>query len=86
MKKFTDSQLIEIIAKKLFDVTKRLDEIESKLLISEDIFTLLNEFINPQTKDLEPYSNEEELVTFTEDFYQEICKHCGNRIDLMGIA
>ena len=85
MKKPTDSQLIDLLAKHLLDIVKRLDTIESKLELSEEIYTILNDFINPKT-DYEVITNNEQLVTFTDELYKEICKYCGNRIDLMGVA
>ena len=91
MKKPSESKLIELIAKTLLKAVNQLDDIQEKVDITEDIHYLLNEFINPkQPKQFKSdellKQNENELVTFTEEFYQEICKHCGNRIDLMGIA
>ena len=61
MKKPTDSQLIDLLAKHLLDIVKRLDTIESKLELSEEIYTILNDFINPKT-DYEVITNNEQLL------------------------
>jgi len=85
MKKPTNEEMIDLLAKHLLDIVNRLDKIESNVALSQEIYDILNEFINPKS-DYEVSTNSDQVVTFTDELYKEICKYCGSRIDLMGLA
>ena len=84
MDKEKDSILIEIIAKNILEIIKRLDHIELTLEIVDDILRFLEEIFTPPK---EIVKTEDEMVQFSKKLYDEICKYCGKSgITFMGIA
>ena len=79
MKKRSQKELIEIIAKELLRVSSKVNKLERKIKLFDDVFEL--------DTDMDLQIKDDELVRFTAEFYKEICKHCGIKgLDFMGIA
>ena len=79
MKKRSQKELIEIIAKELLRMTNKVNDLETKFKLFDDMFEL--------DTDMDLQVKDDELVRFTAEFYKEICKHCGIKgLDFMGIA
>ena len=84
MKKLTDSELIELIARNVLNILKRLEHIEMTSQNNEDVLRFLEEIFNPP-KDI--IKSEDEVVAFSKELYRQICDYCGdNGIKFMGIA
>ena len=84
MKKLTDSELIELIARNVLNILKRLEHIEMTSQNNEDVLRFLEEIFNPP-KDI--IKSEDEVVAFSKELYSQICDYCGdNGIKFMGIA
>jgi len=84
MKKITDSELIELIAKNVLNILKRLENIEMTSQNNEDVLHFLEEIFNPP-KDI--IRSEDELTAFSKELYKQICEYCGkDGISFMGIA
>ena len=84
MDKPYDYELIEIIARNILDILKRLEHIEQSNENNEQILMFLEDVFNPP-KDI--VSSEEEMVAFSKELYKQICDYCGkDGIHFMGIA
>ncbi len=84
MKKPTNKELIELIAKNVLNILKRLERIEMTNQNNEEVLTFLEEVFNPP-KDL--ITSEDEMVAFSKELYKQICDYCGeDGIQFMGIA
>ena len=84
MKKPTNKELIELIAKNVLSILKRLERIEMTNQNNEEVLTFLEEVFNPP-KDL--ITSEDEMVAFSKELYKQICDYCGeDGIQFMGIA
>tara|TARA_R100001594_G_scaffold10158_1_gene24052 strand:- start:628 stop:882 length:255 start_codon:yes stop_codon:yes gene_type:complete len=84
MDKPSDYELIEIIARNILDILKRLEHIEQSNENNEQILMFLEDVFNPP-KDI--VSSEEEMVAFSKELYKQICDYCGkDGIHFMGIA
>lgn len=84
MDKPADNELIEIIARNILDILKRLEHIEQSNESNEKILMFLEDVFNPP-KDL--VSSDEEMVAFSKELYKQICEYCGkDGIHFMGIA
>tara|TARA_Y100001963_G_C6736636_1_gene426759 strand:+ start:784 stop:1038 length:255 start_codon:yes stop_codon:yes gene_type:complete len=84
VKKPTNKELIELIAKNVLNILKRLERIEMTNQNNEEVLTFLEEVFNPP-KDL--ITSEDEMVAFSKELYKQICDYCGeDGIQFMGIA
>ena len=84
MKKPTDTELIELIAKNILNILNRLEHIEMTNDNNEQVLSFLEEIFNPP-KDL--ITSEEDVVAFSKELYKQICDYCGkDGINFMGIA
>jgi hypothetical protein len=84
MKKPKNEDLIELIAQTLIKVLSRLDDIEVSTKNNEEILLFIEEIFKPP-KDI--IKSEEEIVAFSKELYNQICKYCGkDGINFMGIA
>tara|TARA_S200002703_G_scaffold83357_1_gene71811 strand:+ start:2465 stop:2719 length:255 start_codon:yes stop_codon:yes gene_type:complete len=80
----TDNELIEIIARNILDILKRLEHIENTNQSNEQILMFLEDIFNPP-KDL--VSSDEEMVAFSKELYKQICEYCGeDGLQFMAIA
>tara|TARA_R100001530_G_C4316945_1_gene154648 strand:+ start:176 stop:430 length:255 start_codon:yes stop_codon:yes gene_type:complete len=80
----TDNELIEIIARNILDILKRLEHIEQSNESNEKILMFLEDVFNPP-KDL--VSSDEEMVAFSKELYKQICEYCGeDGLQFMAIA
>ena len=68
-----DNELIEIIARNILDILKRLEHIENTNQSNEQILMFLEDIFNPP-KDL--VSSDEEMVAFSKELYKQICEYC----------
>ena len=64
-----DNELIEIIARNILDILKRLEHIENTNQSNEQILMFLEDIFNPP-KDL--VSSDEEMVAFSKELYKQI--------------
>tara|TARA_R110002020_G_scaffold8490_2_gene33975 strand:+ start:66 stop:320 length:255 start_codon:yes stop_codon:yes gene_type:complete len=79
-----DNELIEIIARNILDILKRLEHIENTNQSNEQILMFLEDIFNPP-KDL--VSSDEEMVAFSKELYKQICEYCGeDGLQFMAIA
>lgn len=79
-----DNELIEIIARNILDILKRLEHIENTNQSNEQILMFLEDIFNPP-KDL--VSCDEEMVAFSKELYKQICEYCGeDGLQFMAIA
>jgi hypothetical protein len=79
-----DNDLIEIIARNILDILKRLEHIENTNQSNEQILMFLEDIFNPP-KDL--VSSDEEMVAFSKELYKQICEYCGeDGLQFMAIA
>ena len=84
MDKPSDNELIEIIARNILDILKRLEHIENSNQSNEQILMFLEDIFNPP-KDL--VSSDEEMVAFSKELYKQICEYCGeDGLQFMAIA
>lgn len=84
MKKPTNEELIEIIARNMLDILKRLENIEQSSESNEKILNFLEDLFNPP-RDL--ITSEEEVVAFSKELYKQICEYCGeDGLQFMAIA
>tara|TARA_Y100000401_G_scaffold38325_1_gene28927 strand:- start:18419 stop:18673 length:255 start_codon:yes stop_codon:yes gene_type:complete len=84
MKKPNDNELIELIAKNILNILKRLEHIETTNANNEQVLSFLEDLFNPP-RDL--ITSEEEVVAFSRELYRQICDYCGkDGINFMGIA
>tara|TARA_Y100001938_G_scaffold58720_1_gene82177 strand:+ start:6811 stop:7065 length:255 start_codon:yes stop_codon:yes gene_type:complete len=84
MKKPSNEELIELIARNILDILKRLEQIEMTNQNNEDVLKFLEDIFNPP-RDL--IKSEDEMVAFSKELYQKICDYCGkDGIHFMGIA
>tara|TARA_R100000700_G_scaffold38218_1_gene49267 strand:- start:1656 stop:1910 length:255 start_codon:yes stop_codon:yes gene_type:complete len=84
MKKPTNKELIELIARNVLDILKRLEEVEKSSQNNEQILMFLEDVFNPP-RDI--IKSEEEMVAFSKELYRQICEYCGkDGISFMGIA
>ena len=84
MKKPTNKELIELIARNVLDILKRLEEVEKSSQNNEQILMFLEDVFNPP-KDL--VSSDEEMVAFSKELYKQICEYCGeDGLQFMAIA
>ena len=84
MDKPSDNELIEIIARNILDILKRLEHIENTNQSNEQILMFLEDIFNPP-KDL--VSSDEEMVAFSKELYKQICEYCGeDGLQFMAIA
>jgi hypothetical protein len=83
MSKPTDKD-IDIIARAIAEIIRKLDRIEDKTLHNEDILMFLQDLFDPPRNLV---SSDEELVQFTKELYRQICEYCGeDGMKFMGIA
>ena len=84
MKKPTNTELIELIARNILNIIKRLEQIEMSTQNNEDVLRFLEDIFNPP-RDL--IKSEDEMVAFSKELYKQICDYCGkDGIHFMGIA
>ena len=84
MKKLKDSELIELIAKNVLNILRRLEHIEMTSQNNEDVLHFLEDLFNPP-KDIA--KSEDEMVAFSKELYKQMCEYCGkDGIQFMGIA
>ena len=80
----TNKEQIEIIARALAKIIKRLDNIENVTLRNDEILTMLKDIFEPPR---ELVASEEQLVLFTKELYKQICEYCGEEsMQFMAIA
>lgn len=86
----TDRELIELIAKNILGIIKRLEDLEDISLHNEDILKFLEDVFNPNIPndiDRNLVTGEDEVVSFSKELYKQICDYCGKEgIQFMGIA
>ena len=84
MKKLNNEELIELIARNVLNILKRLEQIEMTTQNNEDVLGFLEDVFNPP-KDI--IKSEDEVVAFSKELYRQICDYCGkDGINFMGIA
>tara|TARA_R110000824_G_scaffold353775_1_gene540883 strand:- start:2791 stop:3063 length:273 start_codon:yes stop_codon:yes gene_type:complete len=89
--KITDRELIELIAKNILGIIRRLEELEDISLHSEEILQQLEDIFKPDIPDMDRdrdlITGEDEIVAFSKELYKQICDYCGKEgIQFMGIA
>ena len=84
MKKPNNEELIELIARNILTILKRLEQIEMTTQNNEDVLRFLEDVFNPP-RDI--IKSDDEMVAFSKELYQQICDYCGkDGIHFMGIA
>ena len=84
MKKLNNEELIELIARNVLNILKRLEQIEMTTQNNEDVLGFLEDVFNPP-KDI--VQSEDEVVAFSKELYRQICDYCGkDGVHFMGIA
>ncbi len=84
MKKLSNEELIELIAKNVLNILKRLENIEITMDNSEQALSFIEDVFNPPRNLIK---DDEELVAFSKELYKQICEYCGkDGISFMGIA
>ena len=84
MKKPTNTELIELIARNILNIIKRLEQIEMSTQNNEDVLRFLEDIFNPP-RDL--IKSEDEMVAFSKELYKQICDYCGeDGLHFMAIA
>ena len=84
MKKPSDSELIELIARNVLNILKRLEHIEATNENNEEILAFIEDIFNPPKSLI---ASEDEIVAFSKELYKQICEYCGkDGINFMGIA
>lgn len=73
----------EIILRALHKLIKAFEKLEHEVLQNTNVLNMLDEIVNPEIDAIYP----NEIVRFTKEQYQEICKYCGSHsITFMAIA
>ena len=84
MKKLNNEELIELIARNVLNILKRLEQIEMTTQNNEDVLGFLEDIFTPP-KDI--VQSEDEVVAFSKELYRQICDYCGkDGVNFMGIA
>lgn len=84
MKKLNNQELIELIARNVLNILKRLDKIEMTTANNEEVLAFLEDLFEPPQQIAQ---NEEAVIAFSRELYKQICKYCGkDGINFMGIA
>tara|TARA_R100001594_G_scaffold76323_1_gene110966 strand:- start:283 stop:537 length:255 start_codon:yes stop_codon:yes gene_type:complete len=84
MKKLSNEELIELIAKNVLNILKRLEYIETTTANNEEVLAFIEDAFNPPRNLIK---SDEELVAFSKELYRQICEYCGeDGIQFMGIA
>lgn len=84
MKKMSNEELIELIAKNVLNILKRLEHIETTTANNEEILAFIEDAFNPPKNII---ATDEELIAFSKELYRQICDYCGeDGIQFMGIA
>ena len=84
MKKMSNEELIELIARNVLNILKRLERIETTNQNNEEVLAFLEDIFNPP-KDL--IKSEDEMGSFSKELYKQMCEYCGkDGIHFMGIA